>query len=51
MSFVMVVWRVSERSKRDTIWGVQIRAGYGICVYTGMEVHICAIIVAHAIHI
>ena len=41
-------WQASERSERDTIRGVQIRAGavyvYNICMET------CAIIVAHATH-
>ena len=41
---------VSERCERDTIWGVQIRAGAVYINIICMEVRTYAIIVAHAMH-
>ena len=38
---------MSERSERDTIRGVQVRAGV---IYIYICGHTCAIIVAHATH-
>ena len=42
-------WQASERSERDTIRDVQIRAG-AVYVYIYMYGGTCAIIVAHATH-
>ena len=50
MSFVMVV--IGERAKQARHYvGCTNSSWRGICIYTGMEVHMCAIIVAHAMHI